>query len=157
MTEKSGIKKHGENAVAVMYNEFFQLDDKTVFEGLMVTDLKQKQKKMALRAINLIKEKRCGKLKGRKVAYGSEKIGLYAKEETASPTISNDALLMTMLVDDWEDRDVATADVGGAYLHADMNDYTLLKLEGVSVDIMCEVNPAYKKLCAWRITKRYCT
>ena len=121
MKEKAGIKKHGKDAVAVMYDEFFQLDDKTVFEGVMVTDLTQKQKKMALRAINLIKEKRCGKLKGRTVADGSAQRGLYAKEETASPTISNDAFLMTMLVDAWEDRDVATADVGGAYLHADMN------------------------------------
>ena len=112
---------------------------------------------MELRTINLIKEERCGKLKGRTVADGSVQRGLYTKEETASPNISNDALLMTMLVDAWEDRDVATADVGGAYLHAEMNDYTLLKLEGVLVDIMCEVNPAYKKLCAWRITKRYCT
>ena len=140
-----------------MYDEFFQLDDKTVFEGVTVTDLTQNQMKMALRAINLIKEKRCGKMKWRKVADGSENRGLYTNEETASPTISNDALLMTMLVDAWEDRDLATADVGGAYLHADMNEYTLLKLEGVLVDIMCEVNPAYKKMCAWRIKKIYCT
>ena len=87
MTEKAGIKKHGENAVAVMYNEFFQLDDKTVFEGVMVTDLTQKQRKMALSAINLIKEKRCGKLKGITVADGSAQRRLYTKEETTSPTI----------------------------------------------------------------------
>ena len=80
MTETSGIKKHWKDAVAVMYNEFFQLDDKTVFEGVMVTYLTQKQKKMALREINLIKETRCGKLKGRTIADGSAQRGLYTKE-----------------------------------------------------------------------------
>ena len=107
----------------------------------MVTELFRKHTRLALRAIILIKEKSCGKLKGITVANGSAQRGLHTKEETASPTISNDALLMTMLIDAWEDRDVATADVGGAYLHADMDNYTLLNLEGVLVDIMCNVNP----------------
>ena len=71
----------------------------------------------------------------------------------ASPTISNDALFLTMLIDAWEDRDVATTDVDGAYLHADMDDYTLLKLEGKSVDIMCEVNMDYEIFFVWRTIK----
>ena len=57
MTEKAGIRKHGKDAVAVSYDEFFQLDDKTVFEGVMVTELSRKQKRLALRAISLIKKK----------------------------------------------------------------------------------------------------
>ena len=121
------------------------MDDKTVFEGVMVAELSRKQKRMALRAIHLIKEKRCGKLKGRTVADGSAQRDLYTKDETASPTISNDALMLTLLVDAWENRDVATADVSGAYLHTDMDDYTLLKLEGEAVDIMCKVNKDYEQ------------
>ena len=39
MAEKAGIKKHGKDAVALMYDEFCELDDKTVFEGVIVTDL----------------------------------------------------------------------------------------------------------------------
>ena len=62
LTEKTGIKKHGKDAVAVLYDAFFQLDDRTVFEGVMVSSLSRKKKRMALRAMNLIKEKRCGKL-----------------------------------------------------------------------------------------------
>ena len=45
-------------------------------------------------------------------------------------------------------------DVGGAYLHADMNEYTLLKLEEISVEIMCEVNPAYKKIVCMENNKK---
>ena len=59
---------------------FSQLDDKTVFEGVNAATLTRKQKRKALRAINLIKEKRCGKLKGRTVADGSAQRDLYTKE-----------------------------------------------------------------------------
>ena len=79
---------------------------------------------------------------------------MYTKEETASSTVSNDALMLTMLVDAWENRDVGSADVSGAYLHADMNDYTLLKLEGRSVDIMCRVNKDYEKFVCYENGKK---
>jgi len=49
------------------------------------------------------------------------------------------------MIDAKEGRDVATADVEGAYLHADMEDFVILKLAGEAVDIMCQVNPKYKK------------
>jgi hypothetical protein len=51
--------------------------------------------------------------------------------------------MYTILVDAKERRDVATADVVGAYLNADMNDFTLLKLTGKAVDIMVQVNSKY--------------
>ena len=51
---------------------------------------------------------------------------------------------MIVLVDAWENRDMATSDDGRAYLHADIDNYTLFKLEGLSVGIMCEVNSAYE-------------
>ena len=68
--------------------------------------------------------------------------------------MSNDALLMILLVAAWENMDVATVDVGGAYLHAVMDDYTLLKLKRVSVDIVGKVNSAYEKFICLENGKR---
>jgi hypothetical protein len=48
------------------------------------------------------------------------------------------------MIDAKERRDVATANVEGAYLHADMEDFVFLKLVGEAVDIMCQVNPKYE-------------
>jgi hypothetical protein len=48
------------------------------------------------------------------------------------------------MIDAKERRDVATADVEGAYLHADIEEFVLLKLVGEAVDIMCQVNPKYE-------------
>jgi hypothetical protein len=143
MSATVGIRKHGQAAVDALFKEFAQLDDKEVFEPVHARSLTKSQKAAALRAINLIKEKRSGELKGRSCADGRPQRSLYTKEETASPTIATDALMITLMVDAAERRDVATADVVGAYLHALMPDYVLMKLVGDAVDIMCNVNPRY--------------
>jgi hypothetical protein len=144
MTATAGIKKHGQKAIDALFSEFCQLDDKSVFRPTRASDLTTQQKRSALRAVNLIKEKRCGKLKGRTCADGSSQRDQYTKEQTASPTVSTDALMLTLMIDALEHRDVATADVVGAYLLADMDDFTVMKLTGDTVDIMCRVNPKYE-------------
>ena len=65
--------------------------------------------------------------------------------ETASPTVSLEALMMSLMIDAFEERDVATADVGGAFLHGEMKGFVLLKVTGESVDIMCKVNSGYEE------------
>jgi len=53
--------------------------------------------------------------------------------------------MLSIMVDSLEERDVTTADVVGAYLLADMDEYTLLKLSGEAVDILCKVNSRYEQ------------
>ena len=45
----------------------------------------------------------------------------------------------------FEGRKIATADVRAAYLHAEMDDFVVIKLQGPIVDILCEMKPEYKK------------
>jgi hypothetical protein len=111
MTAQAGIKKHGSKAIDALLAEFCQLDDKAVFNPMIATELTSEQKRAALRAVNLIKEKRCGKLKGLTCADGRPQQGLYDKQQTASPTVSTDALMISLMIDSFERRDVATADI----------------------------------------------
>jgi hypothetical protein len=99
-------------------------------------------------AVNLIKEKRTGELKGRTYADGSVQRSLYDKSETTSPTVATDALLYTLLIDAKERRDVAKADVVGAYLNADMDKFMVMKLTEEAVDIMVKVDSLYAKFVA---------
>jgi hypothetical protein len=105
----------------------------------------QAEEGYALRAINLIKEKRCGRIKGHTVADGQSQRSKYAKEDMTSPTVSNDALTMTFMIDALKRREVATADVPGVYLHANMDDFTILKVVGQSAAILCKTNPKYEQ------------
>jgi hypothetical protein len=115
MTAQAGIKKHGSIAIDALLAEFFQLDDKAVLNPMIATEFTSEQKRAALRAVNLIKEKRCGKLKRRTCADGRPQQGLYDKQQTASLTVSTDALMISLMIDSFERRDVATADIAGAY------------------------------------------
>jgi hypothetical protein len=79
MSAKAAIKKHGSTAVDAMMAEFAQLENLSVYKALDPKTLSRKQKIEALRSINLVKEKRDGRLKGRTVADGRPQRSLYTK------------------------------------------------------------------------------
>jgi hypothetical protein len=145
MSAKAGIRKHGQVAIDAWFEEFSQLHDLGVFLGQYGDKLTRAEKGGALRVISVVKEKRCGQIKWRTVVDGRPQRQLYTKEETSSPSLSTDALMLSLLIDAIEHRDVVTANVAGAYLHAKMEDFTLLKMEGESVEIMCNVCEDYRK------------
>ena len=145
MSAQAGIKKHGQKAIDALLKEFIQLDNQDTFDPQDASKLTAQQKKAALRSVNVIKEKRCGKIKGRSCADGRSQRPHYDKSETASPALSTDTLIMSLIIDAIERRKVITADIAGAYLNAFMRDYVLMKLTGDVVDIFCQIDEKYKK------------
>jgi hypothetical protein len=71
---------------------------------------------------------------------------LYPWEETASPTISNKALFLSLLIDAKENCNVGIADVQGAYLNAAVIDFILMQIYGHAVKIFGTVNPEYREI-----------
>ena len=94
----------------------------------------------ALNVIDLIKQKRCGKVKGRTVADGRKQRSEFNKEDTSSPTMSLEAFIVTLVIDAIENRDVHITDVIGAFLKAEMPDYVLIRLNGSSVKAILRTN-----------------
>ena len=71
MSAKAGVRKHGKAAdEAALMAEFTQLEDLSVYQSVDPPKLTREQRMAALRAINLIKEKRDGRLKGHTIADG---------------------------------------------------------------------------------------
>jgi hypothetical protein len=62
--------------------------------------------------------------------------------------------MMWILIEAKERMYVATADVAGAYLHAEMEDFALLKMEGEPAGIMCDVSQEYKKFVCYENGKK---
>ncbi|MEL6660658.1 MAG: reverse transcriptase domain-containing protein, partial [Bacteroidota bacterium] len=145
MSAEAGIKKHGRIAEDALLKEFKQLFDRDVFTILDGKTLSAEDKAAALRAVNLIKEKRDGVLKGRTCADGRPQRKLYTKAETTSPTVSSEALAITTIVDAYEGRDIATCDITGAYLNAHIDDYVTMKFTGRAVDVLCQLDPSFKE------------
>ena len=96
-----GIKKYVEQAVAAMIKEFQQLDNgaiprKRVVSPINASTLTYEDKKKALDAVNLIKKKISGQIKGRTCANGSKQRKYLGEDvSVASPTISLEALFAT--------------------------------------------------------------
>jgi len=65
MTTNRGIKNFVEKAVAAILKKYVQLNKLNVFGSLNPDSISHEGKRKALRAINLIKQKRCGRTKAR--------------------------------------------------------------------------------------------
>lgn len=141
MSAKAGVKRFGKGAVDAIVQECKQLDEKGAYKPRLYDSLTQLERKRALRAITLIKEKRCGTIKGRTVANGKDQRDYINREESTSPTVSTEALFLSIAIDAMEKRDVATADVEGDFLKADMTDVVIMFYEGDMVDHMVAANP----------------
>ncbi len=82
-----------------------------VFVG--VEQSNEMQKKNALRMHCFIVEKRDGRIKARAVADGRSQ-ERYLEEETYSPTVCLESIMLSSLIDAYEGRHVCTVDVKGA-------------------------------------------
>ena len=143
MEAKRGIKTYGKIAVIDILNEYKQLYKLDVLGTQNATIMPCQEKYRALRAVKLIKEKRCGKIKGRMCADGSRQSTYIPRKGAMSLTIALEALFASLFIDAQEGRAVHTFDVPVEYLHSSLiYDKVLhMKFEGEFVDIMCEVNP----------------
>ena len=119
-----------------------------------MSNLTYEQMKEVVNIITMIKEKRDGTIKTRACADGRKQRRYIPKEDVTSPTIQLESLIMSLIIDAKEGRDVAIADVVGAYLKANMDDYVLVKLTGTTVDIMCKVSDEYEKFVGIENGKR---
>ena len=55
-----------------------------------------------------------------------------------------ESLLLTIMIDAFESSDVATADIAGAFLLADMPEFVVVRLKNEVVKTLCEANPEWK-------------
>ena len=56
-----------------------------------------------------------------------------------------ESLMIKLVIDAIKERDVATANVVGAYLNANMDDFVFVKLIGDEVDLLCSLNKSYNE------------
>ena len=140
MSARKGVKVFGDRAIDAMKKEYSQLEELGVFEPLQKHAMTHEMRMGALQVIDLIKEKRCGRIKGRTVVDGRAQRGQYTKLETSSSALTLEAFIATLAVDALEGRDVAVADIAGAFLKADQPDCVIIKMRGPAVKAILLVN-----------------
>ena len=129
--------------MAAVIKEYQQLRTMVTVAPLEAQKLINWKKHNALELLTLMKE-RCRKIKGRVYANGQKQRNYIKKEEFSSLTIQLESLLLSLTIDAMEHRDVATADVAGAYYKTPMKDHMVVKISGEETDIMIKVNLKFK-------------
>jgi hypothetical protein len=91
-----------------------------------------------------VKKKQSGQIKACKVTGGNKQRDFVSKEDASSPTASMESVLLTSLIDAWENRDVAIVDIPNAFIQMvieDNNDKVIMRVRGYMVDVLVKVVP----------------
>jgi len=103
--------------------------------------LTHQEKRNALQYLMFLKKKRCGRIKGRGCADGRKQRLYKSKEETSSPTVSIESLMLSCAIDAKERREVLSCDIPGAFMQSNMDELVYMKLEGPLAKLLVRVNP----------------
>jgi hypothetical protein len=144
---QKGMKKFGAKGKEGVVNEVSQLHNRECFKPLHVHELSLAEKKKAQEALVFLTEKKDDSVKGRLVYNGKPTRAWHGKDESASPTASNESIYLTATIDAHEERDVMTSDIPNAFIQANMptleegEERVIMKMSGTLVETLVELAP----------------
>ena len=93
-----------------------------------------------------LEEKQDGKIKGQTVAVVNKKFTYIPKEDSSSPTVSTESILLTSIVNADKNRDIVVINIPNTFIHTRIQEeknMEIIKLCGVWVNILCKISPNY--------------
>ena len=141
---KAAIKMWGSKAMIAAEAEMKQLNWRNSFRPVKWTELSSKQRETILESHIFIKKKRTGEVKGRTVAGGNKQRDYIDKEESSSPTVATESVILTSMVDAIEEREVMVIDVPNAFIQTVVEDESkrvIIQIRGMLVDILVKIAP----------------
>jgi hypothetical protein len=107
----------------------------------VVEPKKESKKSLALNYLMFLKQKRCGRIKGRGCANDKKQRLYKTKEETSTPTVAIELLFITCTIDVKERQHVVTTDIPGAFMQTDVDEVIHVRLEGPLATLLAKVDP----------------
>ena len=93
-------------------------------------------------------------MKDRTVANRKDQWPFYSKIEIVSLIVHVDSFMVMTAIEAFKKRDTETGDVLGAFLCAAQKNFTIVKFVDKQVDIICEIEPDYKKFVTHEGSKK---
>jgi len=140
----AGLKRFGKDGEFAVTKELTQIHDMDTYIPVDSDKLTAKQKRKAMESLIFLTENHDGRIKSRMCGDGSKQRRRpgYKKEDTVSPTVSTDAVFLTMAIEVYERRATATFDIPGAFLHAYCEEGDIhMRLRGRLAELMVLVDP----------------
>ena len=94
MSAKKGLKIFGQPGADAIIAELQQLHYRRVVKPRFRSDMTTEEKRAALHYLMYLKQKRCGKIKARGCADGRKQRLWKSKDETSSPTVRTESVLV---------------------------------------------------------------
>ena len=141
------LKIWGDKAKAAARKEMDQLHNRGTFEPVHPEQCSASELKKAQNALTFVTEKRDGTIKGRTVYDGSGTRIYQNKNDTRSPTVSGEGLMLSCCIDAKEGRDVMTLDVPNAFVQTPMpetkpgEDRVIMRVEGTLAEELVRIDP----------------
>ena len=145
-----GLKVFGEAGNKGVIKEIDQMLKRGAFGPILIQDLTEEERLKAFDSMMLLSEKEDGEVKGRFVGRGDQSQEFFTKEETASPTVSLDALEVTCTIDAKEGRDIMSTDVPNAFIQTFTpklpkgEGRIIMKITGTMVKYVIDIAPEYR-------------
>ena len=95
LTLKSGLRAWGDKAYTAVQSEMKQLHFRNTFKSKHWRELTNTQRQTVLKSHMFLKDKRDGAIKVRAVDGGNKQRDYISKEDTSSPTVSTEAVLLS--------------------------------------------------------------
>ena len=141
MSAKKGLKLFGKKGAQSVVTEMHQIHYHNVIKPTMANSLTRAEKRVALRYLMFLKQKRCRKIKARGCADGRKQRVYTLKEEASAPTVKTESVFLSSVIDAYEHRNVMTVDVPGAFMQADLEELVHMKFEGALAELLVKVDP----------------
>ena len=105
----------------------------------------QSKRQKAQITLAYLTEKRDETYKGRTIYNGKPTWEWLSKENSASPTASLEAILLTVIIDTGKERDITTIDIPNTFIQTPMEikegeEQVIMKIAGVMVNILVDKN-----------------
>jgi hypothetical protein len=145
-TLKRGLNEFGKDGFVALGKEMEQLHTRKVAKPVDGSHLTRDQKRASLRYLMFLTKKRCGRIKARGCADGRKQRETTSKAEAAAPTVAIESVMLSATIDAVEERDVATVDIPGAFMQADIDEVVHVKFEGEIAEMLVRMDPKmYRK------------
>lgn len=147
---EKGPKTFREKGREAAIKEMAQLLKRVSFKPVDWKNLNENERRRAQLALMYLAQKKSGVHKGRMVYNGKPTRAWVTREDSSSPTATQEGMNMTCAIDANEGRDIMTADVPNAFIQALMpeqkngEDRVIIKITGSLVDMVVDLDPSYE-------------
>jgi hypothetical protein len=142
-----GLKKFGAEGKKATFKEIEQVHNHKCFEPITVSELNNNEQKRVQVALAYLLEKRSRVIKECTVYNGKPTREWLTKQDFESLTLTLENILLTLVIDAHEERDIMTVDVPNAYIQTELlqvdGDQVVMKITGYLADILIKINPIY--------------